>query len=53
MRSCLLDSWQPLYFKKFESNWIHFGCGDDRDKFHFFWEIKGERTDVPKLETVQ
>lgn len=48
-----IGEWQPLYFKKFESNWIHFGCGDDRDKFHFFWEIKGERTDVPKLETVQ
>jgi hypothetical protein len=48
-----IGEWQPLYFKKFHSNWIHFGCGDDRENVHFFWEIKGERTDVPSLETVQ
>jgi hypothetical protein len=48
-----IGEWQPLYFKKFHSNWIHFGCGDNREEVHFFWEIKGERIDVPKLETVQ
>jgi hypothetical protein len=48
-----IGEWQPIYFKKFESNWIHFGCGDNRETYHFYWEIKGERTDVPKLETIQ
>jgi len=48
-----IGDWQPLYFKKLESNWLYFGCGDDRENVHFYWEIKGERTDVPSLETVQ
>jgi hypothetical protein len=48
-----IGDWQPLYFKKLQSNWLHFGCGDDRENVHFYWEIKGERTDVPKLQTVQ
>ena len=48
-----IGGWQPLYFEKLESNWLYFGCGDDRENVHFYWEIKGERTDVPKLETVQ
>lgn len=48
-----IGDWQPLYFKKLQSNWLHFGCGDDREEVHFYWEVKGERTDVPKLETVQ
>jgi len=48
-----IGEWQPLYFKKLHSNWLYFGCGDDRKNVHFYWEIKGERTDVPSLETVQ
>ena len=48
-----IGEWQPLYFKKLHSNWLYFGCGDEREKVHFYWEIKGERTDVPKLQTVQ
>jgi len=48
-----IGEWQPLYFKKLHSNWLYFGCGDNREKVHFYWEIKGERTDVPSLETVQ
>ena len=48
-----IGEWQPLYFKKLQNNWLYFGCGDDRENVHFYWEIKGERTDVPKLETVQ
>lgn len=48
-----IGEWQPLYFKKLHSNWLYFGCGDEREKIHFYWEIKGERTDVPKLQTVQ
>ena len=48
-----IGDWQPLYFKKLHSNWLYFGCGDNRKEVHFYWEIKGERTDVPKLETVQ
>jgi len=48
-----IGDWQPLYFKKLESNWLYFGCGDNRENVHFYWEIKGERTDVPSLETVQ
>lgn len=48
-----IGDWQPLYFKKLQSNWLHFGCGDDRENVHFYWEVKGERTDVPKLQTVQ
>jgi hypothetical protein len=48
-----IGEWQPLYFKKLHSNWLHFGCGDERENVHFYWEIKGERTDVPKLQTVQ
>ena len=48
-----IGEWQPIYYKKLHNNWIYFGCGDDREEYHFFWEIKGERTDVPKLQTVQ
>jgi len=48
-----IGEWQPLYFKKLHSNWLYFGCGDEREEVHFYWEIKGERTDVPKLQTVQ
>lgn len=48
-----IGEWQPLYFKKLHSNWLYFGCGDERENVHFYWEIKGERTDVPKLQTVQ
>jgi len=48
-----IGEWQPLYFKKLHSNWLYFGCGDNRENVHFYWEIKGERTDVPSLETVQ
>ena len=48
-----IGEWQPIYFKKLYNNWLYFGCGDDREEFHFYWEIKGERTDVPKLQTVQ
>ena len=48
-----IGNWQPLYFEKLHSNWLYFGCGDDRENVHFYWEIKGERTDVPSLETVQ
>jgi len=48
-----IGEWQPLYFKKLHSNWLYFGCSDEREEVHFYWEIKGERTDVPKLQTVQ
>jgi hypothetical protein len=45
---------QPIYFKKFISNWLYFGCDSEEVKeFDFFWEIKGARADVPKLKTTQ
>jgi hypothetical protein len=45
---------QPIYFEKFISNWLYFGCDSKEIKeFDFFWEIKGARADVPKLKTTQ
>jgi len=44
---------QPIYFEKFISNWLYFGCDSDITEYDFFWEIKGARADVPKLKTTQ
>ena len=44
---------QPIYFEKFISNWLYFGCDSDITEYDFFWETKGARADVPKLKTTQ
>jgi hypothetical protein len=44
---------QPIYFEKFISNWLYFGCDLSINEYDFFWEIKGARADVPKLRTTQ
>lgn len=48
-----IGEWQPIYFQKFHNNKLHFGCGDERESYHFHWHIYGERVDVPQLQTVQ
>jgi len=49
-----VGKFQPIYFEKFISNWLYFGCdSDDIIEYDFFWEVKGARADVPKLKTTQ
>ena len=48
-----VGKFQPIYFEKFISNWLYFGCDSDITEYDFFWEAKGARADVPKLRTTQ
>ena len=49
-----VGKFQPIYFEKFISNWLYFGCDStDITEYDFFWEVKGARADVPKLKTTQ